>query len=358
MRILIATYALRGGGIETFVITLANALCAEHDVEVCTIHSPAPDDLRRRLDRRVRTSTARKSRSYNVPRAICRLYNKIKHGGYDVVHIQGEFYYYIPALLANVPGTRFVYTVHNDAAKENSRWNRLFTPLKRRFFKSGKVKAVTISPASLRSFKEYYGEDVPAAMIPNGVSLPAVANSPRPKGRIHTFVNPGRISPQKNQLPLVRAFRRLVDMGEDVSLVIAGTPEHEDILESLRPYLCDRIRYIGTVDDMPSLMAATDAMILPSLWEGLPMSLLEALATGCVPVCSAVGGMADVIRDGDNGLLIPSTDEESIFKALKRAVSLPADTVERISRSARATFPPYSSDRCVASYLRLMEDGQ
>lgn len=63
-------------------------------------------------------------------------------------------------------------------------------------------------------------------------------------------------------------------------------------------------------------MAYCDAMCLPSIWEGLPVTLLEALSVGCVPICSNVGGIPDVVESGINGFLSSSSSEEDYYEAM------------------------------------------
>lgn len=112
------------------------------------------------------------------------------------------------------------------------------------------------------------------------------------------FIHAGRMDTPKNQVVLCRIFKRLIDEGEDVVLLIAGSNHRKDIYNQLVPFFCDRIRYLGERSDIPQLMAQCDAMCLPSIWEGLPITLLEALSVGCIPICSPVGGIPNVVETG------------------------------------------------------------
>lgn len=355
MKILLATYTLRGGGIESMVTALANELSSRHQVTVATLHAPTDGDFRSRLLPQVKVVDFGKKRSWHVPRAIRRLTHYIVENDFDVVHIHGEFYYYIPALvMRRTRRITFIYTVHNDARRENGRWNRLFTPLKRRFFSSGRLHAVVLSPASKKSFEAYYGEDVPAALIPNGIPTVEVAREKYPAdcGRL-TFVCPARICAQKNQLSLVRAFRAMRQEGCDVDLILAGPVEDRAMMEAIRPLLDSHIIYIGVADDVTSLLASASALILPSVYEGLPVTVLEAFSVGCPVVCTPVGGMADVVTDGREGLVIPTPEPEDIAATVRRFLMLRSEKVESMRLASHAASAPYAIAACASAYENL-----
>ena len=166
------------------------------------------------------------------------------------------------------------------------------------------------------------------------------------------FLHPGRITEAKNQLVLVKVFRRLIEEGSDVVLLIAGKEEDDAILQQIRPYLCKRIQYLGLRTDVPSLMAKADGMCLPSVWEGLPITLLECLAVGCIPICSPVGGVADVITDGKNGLLSKSSGEEDYYQAMLRFLKQSHEDTARMKQSCVTSFQPYHISYSVKKYLQ------
>lgn len=173
------------------------------------------------------------------------------------------------------------------------------------------VTPVTISNASQASFTQLY--HCPSELVYNGTAKPVIDNannlvdSFRYSPDTQIFIHAGRISQPKNQIVLCRTFKRLVDEGWDVVLLIAGSAENKDIYNEISCYFSDRIVYLGERSDVPSLFAQCDAFCLPSIWEGLPVSMLEALSVGCVPICSPVGGIPDVNKDGENGILSKSS---------------------------------------------------
>lgn len=345
-----------GGGIESVICSIAGEMARQgHDVTVCSIYRPKQDDIFwYQLPENVHRDTLGKETTGFSLREVFAVYRYIRRGHFDVVQLHGFLYYFFFAVVM-LPRQRFFYTFHSDARRENFKWDARFFPLKKLVFRLGLVRAITISPASQQSFRDLYG--CSSSLCENGIPMPAVDDSPNvvdearltPSTRV--FLHPGRITEAKNQLVLVRVFRRLIEEGQDVVLLIVGKEEDDAILQQLRPYFSDRIRYLGLRTDVPSLLARADAMCLPSVWEGLPITLLECLAVGCIPVCSPVGGIVNVVEDGRNGLLSASSAEDDYYRAMQRFLVLDADGVARMKQQVRASFRPYHISHTVEKYL-------
>ena len=345
-----------GGGIESVICSIAGEMARQgHDVTVCSIYRPKSDDIfwYQLPDNVHRDTLGKESTGFSL-REVFSVYRYIRRGHFDVVQLHGFFYYFFFAVLM-LPRQKFFYTFHSDARRENFKWDVRFFLLKKLAFRLGLVRAITISPASQQSFYELYG--CRSHLCENGIPMPRVDGAPNPvdEARVtpetRVFVHPGRITEAKNQMVLVRVFRRLIDEGCNVALLIVGKEEDDDIMQQLRPYFSGRICYLGLRTDVPSLLAKSDAMCLHSVWEGLPITLLESLAVGCVPVCSPVGGIVNVVEDGRNGLLSASSGEEDYYQAMRRFLALSRDEIVRMKQQAQASFQPYHISRTVEKYL-------
>ena len=132
------------------------------------------------------------------------------------------------------------------------------------------------------------------------------------------WVIAGRLEEQKGHDVLFEALSRLVKNGLDFTLIVAGDGSRRSWLEqqALSLGLSPRVQFVGQLEDVGSLLAASDAVLLPSRWEGLPLVLLEAMARGRPIVATAVGGVGDVLTDGVNGTLVPAGDVEALAEAL------------------------------------------
>jgi len=130
-------------------------------------------------------------------------------------------------------------------------------------------------------------------------------------------------------------------------VVMAGNGALSQLQERVqRARLQDNVEVFSWMDtiERDALLARADAFLLPSYAEGLPMSLLEAMANGLAPICTPVGSIPEFVRDGVNGLLVPPGDTDKLAAAIERLVR-DRDARMRMARIARATVEPLSLTR-------------
>jgi len=131
-------------------------------------------------------------------------------------------------------------------------------------------------------------------------------------------VSLGRLIQQKGFDVLIKAFRRVSDELPGTVLLIGGEGKDRDSLADLiqEHGLESSVRMTGIIDDTDALLAACDVYVNSSRWEGLPMSLLEAMAHGKSIVATDAGGNVEVVHDGQTGLLVPSENPTAMGNAL------------------------------------------
>lgn len=363
MKILHAHMALGSGGVEAMITSLSNEMSKGNDVEVLTIFEPKDSDIFiKRLTPEVKVYSLGKKKNGISFSYIWKMYRFIKNGKYDVVNIHGFFYYYILSVFLIHRKTKFFYTIHSDAVKENNNWDGKIFKLKQLCFKKRWMRPITISEASKLSFDNLYG--CKSILIPNGVTRPNMSNYTPPElfnniritNRTKVFLHAGRISEPKNQAKMCEAFSQIIKDGYDAVLIIAGARHDEIIYKSLEPYFKEeRIHYIGERNDITRLLYYSDAMLLPSIWEGLPVILLESLSVGCVPICSPVGGIVNVLKDGYNGILMEDASTESIIYALRKFLSLEETQISDLKRNAIKSFDKYDISGTANKYLKAYQ---
>lgn len=147
----------------------------------------------------------------------------------------------------------------------------------------------------------------------------------------------GRLSPEKGHRFLVEAIADLVGQGCSLRAVVCGDGPERQELESLirRLGVGEQVALVGIRADVEAVLSAFDAFVLPSLTEGIPVALLEAAAAGRACVASAVGGVPEVLSDGDTGLLVPAADSARMAAAIKGLHDDPA-LAQRLGEAARA----------------------
>lgn len=355
MRILHIHPSMKGGGIEAMICGLANEMAKAEEVTVCSIFEPNDDDVFwNRLSDGVNKISLGKSKAGFSLSEVFKIYRLIRKGDFDVVNLHGFFYYYVFSILLLHHKVRFFYTVHSDANMENWGWEKRVFVLKKYFFRWGWLRPITISHASKDSFTKLYG--VNSRLIYNGIPYPSssaqdLVKEYRITPNTKIFIHAGRISKEKNQVVLCRVFKSLIEQGEDVALLIAGSIQDRSIYESIEAYLGERIVYLGERSDIPQLMSQCNAMCLPSIWEGLPITLLEALSVGCVPICSSVGGIPNVITNKVNGYLSDTYGEEDFCGAVRQFLSLVPSEESEIKQNCKESFKKYNIESTSKNYL-------
>ena len=170
----------------------------------------------------------------------------------------------------------------------------------------------------------------------------------------NVLVFAGRLGPQK---ALDVALDALVEV-PGVDLVVAGDGPKRPALErrvaELR--LNGRVRFLGSVsrETVLRLFRASDGSVLPSRWENFPHTIVEALAVGCPVIATEVGGVPEVVVDGENGLLVPAGDAPALAAAIARFFS-DDDLRERLTEAAAPSVAGYSEEAIFATIEAELE---
>lgn len=187
-------------------------------------------------------------------------------------------------------------------------------------------------------------------------------------GTLFTVV--GRLVPRKGQAVFLRALARLADDGHDVYGVLLGAVPHdasgagtstayEDDLHRLadQPALRGRVFFLGHRDDVQTVLAASDVMVLPSFAEPFPLAVLEAFAAGTPVVASNGGGHPEAIEDGVTGLLAVPGDDADFARVMRSLVVDPGLCDALAARARERALAEFSEDtlagRLEALYARL-----
>jgi glycosyltransferase involved in cell wall biosynthesis len=202
------------------------------------------------------------------------------------------------------------------------------------------------------------------SVIDNGISVLSPAPQARERIRAEFAVGAGerlvlhlgRLARSKRIDVLLAALAELAPQ-LSLKLLLVGEGEEREALERLAGHLNleSRVHFCGYRRDVPDLLAAAELFALSSEREGLPISLLEAMAAACPIVATRVGAIPEVLQDGRDAWLVPAGDLAALRRALGEALASPADAHQR-ARSAEARFSAcYSRDAMGARYLPLYE---
>jgi poly(glycerol-phosphate) alpha-glucosyltransferase len=250
---------------------------------------------------------------------------------------------------------RHVVTMHVVHASHLVGTERPFGRLResrRRVFEDldGFDAVVLLTPRQRDDVVALLGPHAGLEVIPNSRDLPP---APPPRGR-----SPGRgvvlasLTRRKRVGHAIRAVQAAARQGADVTLDVWGEGEEHARLESLAD---DRVRLRGYAPDAAAMLEEASFLLSTSTSEGFPLVLVEAMTAGCLPIAYDVPyGPADIIRDGENGFLVPAGDEEALAAAIVRLVGLPERDRARMRRAAMATARRYSDEEITRAWARAM----
>jgi glycosyltransferase involved in cell wall biosynthesis len=231
----------------------------------------------------------------------------------DVVHTHDSkplFYGAPAARLAGVP--RVIHTRHFSQLASISRRQTLLATLATRCVDA----VVCVSQDSARVALAEGLSPARVHTLHNGIDLERFVMRGPQRGGPAVLV--ARLSPEKDVATLLRAVALVARERPDYRLEIAGNgvclPQLRQLAGQLK--LTEHIRFLGEVDDIASVLARASCFVLPSLTEGISLTLLEAMATGLPVIATRVGGNPEVVADGDTGVLIPPANPEALARAM------------------------------------------
>ncbi len=165
-----------------------------------------------------------------------------------------------------------------------------------------------------------------------------------------------RLTEQKGHSYLFDAIANEPDLA-GLHLVVVGDGPLRAALEQQvgARRLSDRVSFLGSRRDLGDLLAAMDIFVLPSLWEGLPLSLVLAMGAGLPVVSTKVAGIPEVVRDGLTGLLVPPADSTSLGQALKRLVQSPGERRSLGAAAREYVLPRFGVEKYVASVISVYD---
>lgn len=344
---------LTSGGAERFTVDLCNELAERHEVwlvlffplEDTRLHFLLPE-----VSENVHVVSLNKHKGFDLG-LVWKIRKTIKDISPDIVHCHVNSLEYVAlAKMMDRYDCRWYYTVHSDARYDAGQG--IVNRIRRYAIRHKLLTPVTISEESLNSFRSYYSYET--SMIQNGRCIP---KTPSLRGRAgeRLLVSLARFSQVKRQDMLARIAKRLENEGYDFKLQFIGQHQDKEMLDTVMAVGCKSIDIVGEVNNPLDYLAEADAFCLCSSNEGMPISLIEAMAMGAVPVCTPVGGIVNVVKEGINGFLADDTSEEAYYKALKRFLDTPKDKIKEMSAQAVQAVQPFSMEECARKYEQLFQ---
>ncbi|MGE3314269.1 MAG: glycosyltransferase family 4 protein [Planctomycetaceae bacterium] len=318
------------GGGQRVVLDLLRelAIAGKDDVQLCCLgeHEECPLAAHRDV-------TIPYDGRYNSPAVLWKTVRHLRYSlrafDFDIVHTHGVDADLIGALALQGETARHVCHLHiTPPDRREETWK---ASLRRRVFRFATARKkswfIAVSDFVRNRMTDYY--ELPpdrVVTVRNGVDLTEFQNSTGVSNRqcANRFVigTAARLNPMKGLDFLIDAAAQLKQSGVPVELRIAGPGDYRETLErrAVERNLESDVRFLGPVNDMPAFYRSLDLFVLPSLSEGLPLVVLEAMACGTPVVATNVAGTPEVIQNEIDGLLVPPSDADALAVAVKRCI--------------------------------------
>lgn len=339
-----------GGGVFTYLVNLTNELCDEYDIYIAYgLRKQTPKNFKKYFDKRIHLIKVQNyQRSISLLRdtkallEMKRIANKVKP---DIIHLNSSKAGILGRFLFRNSNVPVFYTPHGYSflMADISNQKKAFYKLLEKAFAFKNIETIACSKGEYEITKELTSN---ATYVDNGINLKEFdgINMDHQTNFDHLKIATlGRISLQKNPV----MFNRIAESFPNVDFIWIGDGELRDKLTT------PNIKVTGWVDNKTALnyLADTDIFILTSLWEGLPMALLEAMYMKKICIVSDVVGNRDVIHDEQNGYICDSVND-----FIKKVKSISTDRLmlsELIKKAHDDVVNHYNSTVMANEYKKI-----
>jgi glycosyltransferase involved in cell wall biosynthesis/protein-tyrosine-phosphatase len=300
----------------------------------------------------------------------------LRANGPDIVHTHRYKDTVLGTIAAKLAGVRHVIRTVHGLSEPIRGWDwakfQVYEALDRATLWCFADRIIAVSRHMAESLKESGYRRTAITQIYNGIALGKVRATRIPEevrrefgigARTFLIGAVGRLSPVKGHAYLVRAVRRIRQREPDTRCLIVGSgPLKDELLASARDLrVDDACLFVGPRADIYDLIAAMDIVVLPSLDEGTPMALLEAMALAKPVVATAVGGVPEIIAHRATGVLVKPRDEEALADACLE-LAIHRDWAQTLGARARrlieAEFSHEKTGRALVDVYRNVAVGQ
>jgi len=349
IKIAILVPSLGVGGAENMVAQLAAQIDkSQFDVKLLVLSSKKDTHITSYVNKHdVDVVYFDKSLGVNY-RILLRVYKYLNVYKPDVIHTHlHAFAYVFPWVILH--RIKMLHTVHNRPIFElPPKIQKLINIL----YKLKKAIPIAISKQIGDELKDLYSvNSIETIYNPVNISRFEVSNRDYNKDN-PVFITVGRLDKVKNQSLLLRGFSRAVKEYPGIKLLIAGDGMQKEKLQALTKSLqiADSVQFLGIISNAEKHLQNADVFVLTSEYEGLPLTILEAMASGLPIISTDVGGVKDVVTD--NGILIESQDEVALAEGMVRLIK-DKELREIYGRNSMKNVQPFDINNITNQYQNL-----
>lgn len=285
--------------------------------------------------------------------ALIRMTKILRKFSPDIIHGNlGGMMYALPYLYL-FRRKRAVHTAHTVADREYGSFKRF---LLSRLYRQGRIIPVAISPYIRNSIASTYRlPKEKIVLINNAVDTRRFLAPPRAGTGSIVIGHVGRLEPVKNHCVILATFKVLLGKYPNLRLLLVGDGSLYSQIAREIEVLGDRAQIIKGTDKPEQYYAQIDIFLFPSVYEGMPLAVLEAMTAGCVIVASNTGGIGDLVTNSENGYLLDDCHDVSGFAGIIRSLLDNAKTIKAISAQNIEKAKRYDIEKLVDEYEKLYE---
>lgn len=332
-------YELKKLGNEVIVVSLYN------------YHSPITERLEK-AGIEIKYLDKRTGVDFSMFLKLFKIFYKYKP---DVVHthLYALKYMVFPAVLTGIK--KRVHTIHSLAIKECDKKSRLLAKI---FYKFFSVVPVALSEAVQKTIiDEYRMKKKNVPVIFNGINLEkCILKVNYSLDKSFSVLHIGRFSEAKNHFDLLKAFKIFNDKYPNSILKLIGDGELKSEVKNYvkENHLGNSVKFLGLQSNVYPFLNETDIFTLPSKYEGIPMTLIEAMGTGLPIVATEVGGIPDMLENNESALLTKVNVRE-IAEAFEK-LFLDEELRERLGKNALRESARFSSKEMAKKYISVYQN--
>lgn len=342
-KLLIVINALSMGGAEEMVYQLVRSLDKEYIPQIlcygCLQNNHLEDKIKKICPIRYLGIKGRIG-----PKEYKLVFSAIKEIDPDIIHAhQGGVTFALPWCVFNKKP--LCITVHSKPEQAFSKANTILIKLLKNLVK---LSVVAVSKENLTLVKDFYRlKDKDCSFVNNGIDIDRFYKKTHEN---FTFINVARQDQNKNQAGIIKAFSDIKGQNSNARLILVGDGPCHESLKELASKLCisDAVKFTGLVADPSEYYAISDVYVQFSFREALPLSVLEAMASGLPIISTDVGGLKDVVNQ--NGLLIPAGDDSELFAAMNKMITATSDELAAMSEISKELVLEYSAENMAGKY--------
>ena len=355
-KVMIVAQSLRVGGAETMIESLTYALLKEGCDVLVVVLQPGETIISERMRKHGATLIMMNKKPGMDLNLIGRLSKVMDKYRPDVIHSHLPILHYVVPAAKRAGISNLVHTIHNMATKETK--SRLKGAYYGRLYRNGDVVPVALTETTRDSLVDRYGiSPYRVPVVANVIDLSQYrAERSYDVGNVLEIVHIGRFEEAKNHSFIVDCASALKSRGVSARIHLYGVGSLMKEIKSRveDKNLADFVIFHGLTSDVPNVLLEADAFIFPSLYEGMPMVIAEAMAAGLPIVASKNGGIPDMIEDGVSGLLL-SLEVEDFVSAISE-ISVNKELRAHLGTQARVRAEAYGSQAMARNYLNVYKN--